>query len=297
MKVLALDVGGSYIKSALADEKANFSKKSKVPTPRDSFDSFLKTIKAIIAEKGEPNLAGLAFSLPGTIDTKSGYIYQGGNLRYHDRLFFCKEVSAAIGLPVTIENDARCAALAEIWQGALGNVQNALVLVVGTGLGGAIIQNGKLYKGSHLLAGELSLIITKDIKKHGWDGILGPQVGIPSFVERCKELTGEQLDGPALFQKIKRGHSLLKAEFDRYLENFVVQIFNFQISYDPEVILIGGGISENPIYMDALKAKMEAFYEQLPIAIPHQPLRPCTFHNDSNLIGAVYQFINAPVPK
>lgn len=114
--------------------------------------------------------------MPGTIDHQSGFIYQGGALQYNNGTEFAKELYEKLGVPVTIENDARCAALAEIWQGKLQGVENGLVLVIGTGLGGAIVKNGVIYRGTHLYAGELSLLFTKNREQYGDKAVLGNQV-------------------------------------------------------------------------------------------------------------------------
>ncbi|WP_265455742.1 ROK family protein [Enterococcus sp. HY326] len=229
--------------------------------------------------------------MPGTIDAQNGYIFQGGALQYNNNSHFAENLATLLNLPVTIENDARCAAQAELWQGKLQNVENALVLVIGTGLGCAIVQSGEVYRGTHLYAGEFSLIFTKRFEEYGFEAVVGNQVGIPHFVAKLSEIYGRELDGEEAFQLIQKGEPKFVQPFEEYAENFATQLFNFQIMFDPEKILIGGGISQNTFYMEKLSETLESFYQKIPIPIRHSPLESCYFRNEANLIGAVKHYL------
>lgn len=294
MNLLTIDIGGTFSKYGIYDiTEHQLLQTRNLPTPTTTFEELADTIQTI-KEKLEKNnpISGVSFSIPGTVHSESGLVIQGGALQYNNKINFIEEFTKQFDCPISVENDARCAALAELWQGNLKGVQNGLVLVIGTGLGGAIIQNGELYSGTHKYAGELSMILTKDIRKYGMEAVLGNQVGVPLFVERMSKKIGKKLTGPELFQLIEEGHSELNPSFREYLDNFVRQIFNFQISYDPEQILIGGGISRNQFFMTRLIEEMENFYRLLPIRIPHSVLKPCKFENNANLIGAVKHYLD-----
>lgn len=290
MKLLAVDIGGTFIKYGCYDCETNqLGSVGKVETPTTNQEDLIDTITTI--SKAFPDMRGCAISMPGTIDYENGYIYQGGALQYNNRTAFADILSKHLNMPVTIENDARCAAQAEMWQGNLQGVQNALVIVIGTGLGCGIVQDGRIYRGTHRYAGELSLVFTKDINEYGAEAVLGNQVGIPNFVAKLSEISGEELDGPLAFSKIESGNEKLTQLFEQYIENFSTQLFNFQLMFDPEKILIGGGISKNKFYMKKLSKSVEAFYEKLPLYINHAPIETCKFESEANLIGAVKNFI------
>ena len=288
MKILCFDVGGTFIKYALAGETGDFYYSGKIPTPLDSFENFINSIEPIV-DKYKSQISGLAFSIPGTIDVEKGYVYQGGSLRYNDKRDFVKDIETRFNFPTTVENDARCAALAEVWKGNLKNVKDALVMVFGTGIGGAIVKDGKIHRGHHLYAGEFSVIMAKGKEKYEF---LGNQGGIPRFVERVsKQLGDESLTGEEVFNLISKNNLIATKAFEEYLENLAYQIFNLQMIYDPELVLIGGGVSANKVFMDGLNEAVENFYKKIPIPIRHSILEVCKFHNKSNLLGAIYHFL------
>ncbi|MFD2729354.1 ROK family protein [Enterococcus camelliae] len=285
-----IDVGGTFMKYALYDPATKqLSYNGKVPTPQTTQQAFLEAIDEI-CQTLPTGWEGIAMSLPGTIDTDKGYVRQGGSLRYNDRVYLQKLLSQRYGCPVSIENDARCAALAEMWQGNLKGIDNGLVLVLGTGLGGSVIINGQLYKGTHLFAGELSIVLTKDIRQYHTKALLGPQVGIPNLMNALNAVRETELDGIKLFAQMEAGDAELVAVLEEYLDQFAQQLFNFQMCYDPQRVLIGGGISQNDFFFKKLQERMTLFYTRLPIPIPALELDTCLFHNDANLIGAVKQY-------
>lgn len=289
MKLLAVDIGGTFVKYGKYDCETNsLDSISKVPTPLTDQESLIHQV--VNLSKKFPEVSGCAVSMPGTINSEKGYVSQGGSLQYNNETMFANELSKALLLPVTIENDARCAALAELWNGNLTGVKNALVVVLGTGLGCAIVQDGRIYRGHHQYAGEISIVFNKDINQYGFDAVLGNQFGIPKFVLKLSHLYGEPLSGSEAFHLIEEGNTALEEEFQQYVENLAIQLFNFQVMFDPEKILIGGGISGNKFFMKKLSKALEAFYRKLPILIKHEPIEKCKFGNDANLYGAVRHY-------
>lgn len=290
MMFLSIDVGGTFIKHACMDEHATIIKQGKVPTPRTNQEDFLEVMDTIVSSYTDL-IEGIAISLPGTMDSKTGYIYQGGSLKYNGKCNLKEMLEKRYQRKVAIENDARCAALAEIWQGNLQNVSNAMVLTFGTGIGSSLILNKEVYKGSHLIAGEVSVLVTKDIRKLGIDAIWGTQGSIPKLMKTICEAKQEPVeDGEVVFQWILEKDEVACSIFKEYCYQIAVQLFNFQCIFDPERICIGGGISKQPQFIKSIQASVEAFYAQFPLAIPHAEIVSCKFHNDSNMIGALYNY-------
>ena len=138
---LLIDIGGTFIKYSLTDEQARKISGGKVPTP------LLAAIEGF-ATPLQGQFVGCAISMPGRIDTRNGIAHTGGMLSaFMWEQPFAAQVEARLGVPVTIANDGKCAAAAEGWTGALAGVENGLVLVLGTGIGGGIILNGKMFNG------------------------------------------------------------------------------------------------------------------------------------------------------
>ena len=158
---LLIDIGGTFIKYSLTDAHAQKVSGGKVPTPLTGMDDLLAAIEGFAAPwKGQ--FEGCAVSMPGRIDTKRGIAHTGGILSgFMWEQPFAALLEQQLGVPVTIANDGKCAAAAEAWTGSLAGVDNGLVLVLGTGIGGGIILNGKVYMGSHSAAGEVSNLVTE----------------------------------------------------------------------------------------------------------------------------------------
>lgn len=135
---LLIDIGGTFIKYSLADEHAKKISGGKVPTPLTNMDDLLAVIEGFAAPL-QGQFVGCAISMPGRIETRSGIAHTGGMLSsFMWEQPFAAQVEARLGVPVTIANDGKCAAAAEAWTGALAGVENGLVLVLGTGIGGGI---------------------------------------------------------------------------------------------------------------------------------------------------------------
>ena len=147
-KYLAIDLGGTAIKYGVADEEMNFLSKGKVDSRTDSYESFLEDLKKILEECGE-GVEGVCISMPGMIDRIKGFAYTGGAYRWVKQIPLAMQLKEELGLPVTICNDAKAAALAELGFGNLKDIRNGIAIILGTGIGGAVIIDGKLLDGSH----------------------------------------------------------------------------------------------------------------------------------------------------
>ncbi len=293
MNFLILDVGGQAIKYALMNEKAEFIEKGKVPTPKDTIENFVSAIGKIF-DKYKNTIKGIGMSMPGRIDSDRGYLYTGGALQYNDD----KEMVAIIGkrcpVPITIENDGKCAALAESWKGNLKDCNDAIVIVIGTGIGGGIIKDKRLHKGKHFIAGELGFIHTNNSDPQDKSsGMFSVKCGTPALckaVANAKNLPIDETDGYKVFEYAKNGDTEVLNILDYYCYKIAQQIYNLQHIYDPEKFAIGGGISKQDILIEYIQRNIEKCATEIPYLIKPELVR-CKFFNDSNLIGALYTYL------
>lgn len=289
MRIVVFDVGGTFIKYALSDENGHFSNQGKKQTPKESHEEFLQVIQDILDEFKDVD--GMAFSLPGFINPDTGYISVGGSLRYHDDYSFVEKMSEHFHLPVSVQNDAKCAALAEVWKGDAKNHKNSVVVVFGTGVGGALIQDGNVYLGSHFMCSELSCVIRRDLNKYGFDATLGNCLSIPKLMQKISNVKGTRLNGEKVFELYKMKDQQVCEIIDSYFMAAAIEIFNFQCFYDPEIFYIGGGISEEPIFVQGLQCAVNKFLERIPFKIPHIRIESTTMKADANLMGALYHYL------
>lgn len=137
MKVMVFDVGGTEIKYSVMDEGLNRTDAGSVPTPQDTQKHFLDTLYALYLPHRD-EVSGIAMALPGFVDTHTGFVSNGGALLYNTGTQVGQLVRERCGCPVTLENDGKAAALAELQAGALQGCCNAAVFIIGTGVGGGI---------------------------------------------------------------------------------------------------------------------------------------------------------------
>lgn len=292
MKILTFDVGGTFIKYALMNEDSDILEKGKVKTPQDAQESFFQALDGVVFSYED--LDGLAFSLPGIMDAPKGYIYVGGALLYNNECNMVELLKKRYGLPVTIENDARCAALAEVWKGNLSDCEDGIVMILGTGVGGAIIKHREVHRGKGFFAGEFSYIMDSTVMEKGFEASFATRASAIAFVERVKARKGIQTDfsGEDVFHLIEEKDEIAISCLREYCDCIAIELFNLQAIYDPDRICIGGGISQQPKLVETIKECLANIYAKIPWTIPSGEIVPCRFANDSNLIGACYNFLH-----
>ena len=289
---LAFDVGGTYIKYGLVDKNGNVMEKSKVPSCNDDRTAFLGLIHDVYTKYREHSIEGIALSIPGRVDAQKGILVANGNLTCMIGENIADTVSVLCdGIPAAVENDGRCAGLAESWIGAAKDVRNCCVLVFGTGIGGALILDKKLVRGSHLIAGEASYLVTKpdlpnmDIHHFGIEYSTG---GL--LKEAKRQLGTEELTGERLFELYHQNNPVVGKILEEFFFQVACQCYNLQTIVDPDLICIGGGISEQACVVEGIRKYCHLIYENTK-QFREPTVVPCRFYNDSNLIGALYNFL------
>lgn len=291
MHKLVFDIGATAIKYAIMDNQANILEKGQKATFQDSFSSFKSQLETIYLEYKD-QVDGIALSLPGTIDSKKGQIYAPGGLLYNANINLIDEMRSFTSLPISMENDGKSAALAEVWKGNLQDINDGVVLVLGTGIGGGIIKDRKLWKGSHLFAGEFSFIATSgQVSMDSVFAMKGSTTSLIRGVAARKGVDASTLDGHKIFKMIETNDQDAKDSLDDMCSALATQIYNIQCILDPEKVLIGGGISQQSIVLETINKHLDDLFNSIPFDIPRAKIDTCKFYNDSNLIGALYHHL------
>lgn len=224
-------------------------------------DRIKQTIDRIIEEYNisNKNILGIGFSLPGIVDEKSLYLENAPNLKIKDIDF--KAFEEKLGFPISIENDANAAALAESVIGTAKSKSNLVYIEITEGIGAGIIINGCLYKGQNKKAGEIGhiRISTENLRcncgKAGcWELYASERALLKSYNNKADHNV-EGLE--ELFQKYSNNDKLTKDIVDKYLDYLAIGIQNIILAFAPEYVIIGGKISsyEN-ILLESLKRKI-----------------------------------------
>lgn len=292
---LSFDVGGTRIKYALITDKREIIEKDSTYTP-DNSQEFWQKIDEII-EQYKETISGIAFSVPGRVDTEKGIIHIGGAIPYLKDIYIKDVFFEKYGLPVAVVNDAKAAALAEVWHGSLKGIRDGAVIVLGTGVGGGLILDGKLRNGSHFQAGELSFLAL-NLTNKGFErtsGCLGSAVGMVSAVNKAIGNADEK-DGKKAFSAINDNHPKARAIFESYCRTIAQIILNVQTTLDLECFAIGGGISSQPILVDEINRQYDLLLDEDEVTkhvLTRPKIVPTTFKNDANLLGALYQLLHS----
>ncbi len=288
--LLAIDIGGTFIKWAISDGYSLTDARGKVPTPQDSFDSLVEAI-AQIAEALPEQVEGVAVSLPGTVDAATGLIVQGGALQYANGHNLVDALRERLNLPSSIQNDARCAALAEVALGELKGCTDGVMVVIGTGVGGAVVSGGRLVTGASGAAGELSMLAVRPLRQEGMAGLLGNRSGMRGLLAHAAEALGRDgLTGEELIALVESGDEKATEALDEALADLADALLSLQFLLDPQRFVIGGGISADATYMAHLVKAYENAFATLPFQAPHAEVVAARFRNDANLLGAVVHY-------
>lgn len=287
---MVYDIGGTFVKYAYVDRTGEVEDSGKFETPYVDADVLINQM--VVVAKNYSDVQGLAISCPGTIDVQTGVVYHGGALTYLHEVNMKQRLSEALHLQVSIENDAKCAALAELWQGSVKNHLNSVVLVIGTGVGGGVIINGALYRGAHLEAGEQSYVMDRYDARTNKATFVGETCSASLTVKAIAEVVGlEAHDGEGVFRYLNEGHSEALQIFDRFCHHLAAQIINLQYVVDPEIFAIGGGISVQPLFIDRLRKAIADILTGNPHHVAQPKLTTCHFSSQANIYGALYQHL------
>lgn len=290
MKYLVIDVGGTFTKYAVMDAECNVYVKSKIPTVQDTLEHFVDMLETLYRDCAE-GIEGIALSSAGVIDSATGFMYNGGSLFCISNINIVEILEKRCGVPVTVENDAKCAALAEVWRGSLVGCRNAAAVICGTAVGGAVICDGKVLRGKRFMAGEFSYLLTESSDPMNSKWLFAETGGVPALIKMVaakKDISVEELDGEKVFSMANCGDVEAMECIRKYANRIAVQINNCQFIFDPDRIAVGGGISVQPLFIQMIKEELKKLNSVYPYDMPIPEVVPCKFFNDSNLIGALY---------
>lgn len=288
MKVLTVDIDGTYIRYACMDEFMNIGKRGKIFTPQEGREDLIESVARIFEAVGDAQ--GIAVSMPGIIDSAKGYCTMGGALRYNDDFYFRDALYERCKTKIHVENNAKCAAMAEAAVGSLADVEDGFLLIFSTMIGGACIRDHKLYKGKHFAAGEVSYTILNSGGKLNDENFWGRSFGIPKLLQRyaaLKDMDIDTVDLLTIFDAVQNSEPEAVSCLQWYTKEIAVRIFNLQTVLDVERFSIGGGLAKYPAFMESLRGNLEQLYRECSFKLPQAEIVASKFYHDANLIGAL----------
>ncbi len=271
--VFGIDIGGTTVKCGLFTVKGELLEKWEIPTRTENNGAAIlpdvaDTVLKKIQEKGlaKEEIAGIGIGVPGPVN-EQGEVPGAVNLHW-GYVNLAGDMEKMTGLRVKAGNDANVAALGEMWKGGGAGCQSIVMVTLGTGVGGGIINNGKIVTGAHGAGGEIGHIhVTDDVERncncgnHGCLEQVTSATGITYLAnrklkkdDRPSMLRGGEVNAKTVFDAVKAGDELAKEvaeEFGKYLGTALASV---ACVADPEVFVIGGGVSKaGQVILDYIK--------------------------------------------
>jgi len=258
MRKIGIDIGGTKIEGILVDDQYKIKKKIRILTDQQKgYDFVIRSIVNLIHDlKRNEEKVTIGIGLPGRISSQSNKIEECSISCMRNQLFK-QDIEIKINQEIKIENDANCFTLAESVLGAGKEFDTVVGITIGTGVGAGLCKNKKLYHVKHRISMELGHMT---LYPHGRNCYCGKQGCVESYISgmalehQWKELTGSSEKTQSIIEKIDTLHgSQLKVEF---LENFGIALGNMINLLSPEIIILGGGLSNISFLYDEGKQKV-----------------------------------------
>lgn len=304
---IGIDLGGTFIKGGIVDDKGKIIVKNKVPTQSEGgatvvAQNIAKLCSILLQSVGmqASDVVGIGMGVPGMIDSERGEVVYSNNLNW-EHFFISEEVEKLTGIKVKIANDANVAALGETKFGCGKAYNNTVLITLGTGVGGGIVINGKLFEGNRSAGAELGhsvILAGGELCTCGRRGCLEAYASATALIRDTKRAMQldknslmwkigsiDKVDGKTAFDYYNEDASA-KAVVDNYIEKLGVGLTNIANEFRPEAIMLGGGVCAEG---DRLIKPLQAFLNKELFAGskgPQVEILIATLGNDAGLLGA-----------
>ena len=309
MYYIGLDVGGTTFKAGVVTQDGRIVHKDAMPTGierpyQEIIADMAALCKKVAADAGieMSEIQSIGVGVPGLFDNKTGMIPFCTNLGWHD-IPFVAEMKKHLDTPVYGDNDATVAGLAESVAGVSAGIRDCVFLTLGTGVGGGIIIDGKPYSGAHGCGSEIGHMMIKmggELCTCGNYGCFERYASATAIIREARKAIveypessmlaacggdPEKLNAKIVIDAAKAGDAAAKTVFDDYVHALAVGIINIINMIDPEVIVLGGGVSAaGEFLLDAVReaVKPMVFFKTMPYA----RIELAQLGNDAGIIGA-----------
>lgn len=304
---IGIDLGGTNIAAGVVDDGGKIVKQLSVPTlasrtPEEIIKDMAEVSKRVVAEAGLDlsQIKAVGIGSPGSIDNKNGEVVYANNLPFlHTKLR--DEMQKYIDLPVNLENDANAAAYGEY--AVMGHgAESFIAITLGTGVGGGIVLDGKIYRGFNGVGAELghfTLVHNGESCTCGKPGCWEAYASVTALIRQTKAAMEAHPDslmtklaqdegkvsGRTAFNAAKQGDKAAKAVVDQYISYVADGVTSIINIFQPNMLVIGGGISREGDYLlNPMKELVEKYsYNK---DLPKTEIQTAKLFNDAGIIGA-----------
>lgn len=313
---IGIDLGGTNIAAGLVDEQGNIIKKLIKPTDKQRrYEAIVKTIADLCQELityticENKNVSSIGIGSPGVLDNSKGELVYACTFPDFNNVPIASDLRKYLDIPVFLQNDANCAALAESIAGASKDTKNSITITLGTGVGGGVIINRQVYEGFNHAAGELGhMVICIDgeecsCKRKGcWEAYASATALIGQTKRAAQnnpnsiinELVNGDLDNitaKTVFDAAKADDSAAASVVDNYIAYVAEGLINLINIFMPEIIVVSGGVSNQGEYLLVpLRQKVEQYVYGSDF-LPLTRVEKASMGNDAGIVGsAMYAY-------
>ena len=315
MVAIGLDLGGTKCLGVCLDDDGAIVDEHRLPTPEGKGEEAILEVLAAVAEellsRSPSDPRGVGIGVPGLVDGR-GVLRFAPNLPGVVELDVRGALTDRLGLPVVVENDASCAAWGERGRGAGRGLDHMVMVTLGTGIGGGLVLDGRLYRGANGFAGEIGHMI---IDRHGprcpcgqrgcWErfasgsglGRLAREAALAGRAARVIALAGgdaEDVRGEHVTTAAMEGDEGALAVMDEFAWYVALGLANLANAFDPQAFVVGGGLVEaGDVLLDPVRRSFASLVE----AADHRPpveILPAALGEHAGAIGAALLTQSAP---
>lgn len=292
MRVAAIDIGGTAIKSGIFEDGGAPTLVREVPTlSKQGVDALIDQICELVRSYGPVDRVGV--SCTGQVDARRGMIvfaseaipgFSGTPLR--------ERLEQGLGLPVTIDNDVNCAAMGEAHFGAGRDLEDFICLTIGTGIGGAIVIGKRVYYGARGLAGEMGHIPIHAGSEGeaclcGKQGCYEAYGSVTALSNRVEKALGQRLNGREIFARFEEAP--MRREIDGWIDEIVYGLVSLTHIFNPPCFVLGGGILNEPYLRQEIGPRLK---KSVLVSYQDVEVRRALLGNEAGMYGAYYHAVN-----
>lgn len=290
MEVIGIDIGGTKIQAGVINDSGQVTRRITVPTPvQEGRAGMINQLANMINEykAAFPQVAAIGIGSAGRIHRQTGKVlYATDNLPGWTGTELKKSLESRCDIPVFVENDVNTAALGEGWLGAGRKYNHYALLTIGTGIGGALVHDGALLSGPTGSVGEIGHTIlypNGKVCNCGQKGCLEQYVSGTALMAMAKEIHPEW-DSRKLIEQAQAAHGASVQKLEIFVRHLAISLVTLHHVYDPELIIIGGGVGETfALWQETLANELALLTPRAPFAIV-----PAELGDHAGLLGAAY---------
>lgn len=289
--VVGIDLGGTKVEACLLDRERNLIDRQRIPSEASKgMDHVIRNILHVVQKVANGRrYVAVGMGTPGTYVPSEDRLYGAPHTPVYEETGLVHGLQEKLDAPLVVENDANCLAIAEFFASCVGQYRYVMAVILGTGVGCGLILDNKLYRGSKGGAGEIghtSIDFGGRLCQCGQKGCVEAYLSGPSHSRRYFEKSGKKMDLAHIYRLFENGDPVAEGLFEESCRIMGVSFANTINSLDLEAIILGGGVSNIPLWYKRVPSMMAPRF----FGIPRKrvPIIKARLGDSAGVVGAAY---------